>query len=528
MRDGHQRRRAILAGLPGLVCLLGACFDRKAGTDRAPLADAGVAVELRLVQPAHGAVVMRRRPVVRWRAAVASPAWRVDFCADLRCERVLQSVTTADTTAAASADLPTGLVFWRVLDPTRVGVASTMRWFHVPRGVPAGAPPGSGAVVSWAQYDANADGHAEFLDVDGTLRPGDSPEPATELIARIARHGAERVIAAGDVDGDGFPDLAGVVKLPTPDSLTVLVWRGPIEGAAVEPSWRVEILESMPDGGVPGRLDLLPGDFDGDGYGDLAVSSLGFQQRRGQIYVVPGGARAPTAADITALSSPRGSLGQFQALAVADLDGDGDDDLLAAAPNLAGLSAVYRGTARGLDTLPSWSIARTRGNDLLGSAGAIADLTGDGAPDVALAAPNARAQGCVYAFPWRPAAGLLPVDPSAAACGSGALANPTLGYAITLGDFDGDGHADLAALETDTTTDLLWTTPGHREGFYEGGLTPLGRRGSVPFHARRIAAVELDGDGFADLVVETLREDIPDAIQRFRGTPTGLVPWPSR
>lgn len=520
-------RRGVLGVLPCLVCLLGACFDRKPGTDRVPVADAGTAVELRLVQPAHGAVVMRRRPVVRWRASVASPAWRVEFCADIRCERVLQSVSTADTTTAASGDLPTGLVFWRVLDPTRVGVASTMRWFHVPRGAPAGAPPGYGAVLSWAQYDANADGRAEFLDVDGTLRPGDSLEPVTEVIARIARNGAERVIAAGDVDGDGFPDLAGVVKTPTRDNLTVLVWRGPIEGAAVEPSWRIPVLEPMPDGGAPERLDLLGGDVNGDGYGDLVVSSLGFQQQRGQVYVVPGGARAPTAADVVALSSPRGILGQFRALAVADLDGDGYDDLLAAAPGLAGLSAVYRGTARGLDPLPPWSIARTHGNDHLGSAGAIADLTGDGAPDVALSAPRARALGCVYAFPWRPTAGLLPSDPSAAACGAGVRPSPTLGEAIGLGDFDGDGRADLVALETDVTTDRLWTTPGHREGFYEGGLTPLERRGSAPFYARHLTAVELDGDGYADLVVETLREGIPDAILRFRGTPAGLVPWPS-
>lgn len=523
-------RRSVLEILLALVCALsGACFERRPGADRAPRSDAGGSADLRLAQPPHGAVVMRRRPVVRWRASVSSPSWRVDFCADLRCERALHSVTTADTFAAASADLPTGLVFWRVSDPTRVGVASTMRWFHVPHGAPVGAAPGYGAVASTGQYDANGDGRGEFLEADGTLRPGDSPEPPTEVIARIARNGAERVIAAGDVDGDGFPDLAGVVKIPTQDNFTVLVWRGPIRGDAVEPSWRLSIPESLPDGGVSGAFGLLAGDLDGDGYGDLVVSSLGFQQQRGRIYVVPGGPRAPTPEAVGGLSSPRGLAGQFRAHAVADLDGDGYDDLLAAAPGLAGLSAVYRGTARGVDTLPSWSIARVAtGGDALGRAGAIADLTGDGSPDVALSAPTARALGCVYAYPWRPMTRTLPIDPSSAACGSGNLSNPTLGDAVTLGDFDGDGHADLVALETNDGADLLWTTPGNREGLYEGGLTALVRRGSTPLHARVITAVELDGDGYSDLVVETLNGGAPEAIVRFQGTPSGLRPWPSR
>ena len=78
-------RRGVLAVLLGLVCLSGACFERKAGTDRAPRSDAGAVVALRLVQPAHGAVVTRRRPVVRWRAGVSSPGWAVEFCADARC-----------------------------------------------------------------------------------------------------------------------------------------------------------------------------------------------------------------------------------------------------------------------------------------------------------------------------------------------------------------------------------------------------------------------------------------------------------
>jgi len=519
-------RRDVLAGWLGLVCLGPGCFERRPGTDRAPRSDAGAAVDLRLVHPPHGAVVTRRRPVVRWRAGVASPGWAVEFCADARCARVLQRETTAALTAAPSMDLPVGLVFWRVSDPTRVGVASPVRWFRVPPGAPAGAAPGYGSVASTAQIDGDGDGRAELLDADGALRPGDSADAPTAVLGRLDRAGVDPVISAGDFNGDGFVDLAGVTGASDRDGPTLVVWRGPIIGPSVAPPWRVRIVETVPDAGRVHQFELLAGDFNGDGFGDLVLSSYDFQQGRGRIYVVAGGEQRPTQDSVVALESPRGLASRFHALAAADLDGDGADDLLAAAPYVSSVAMVYRGTPAGLDPLPAWTVAR--GEEGLGHSGAIADLTGDGALDVALASPSARAQGCVFAFPWRTEARSLAVSASSVACGAEVRASMSTGELIALGDFNGDGFADLATVERGLNLDRLWTTPGNREGLFEGGLTALDRPGATGLLVRAMTAVELDDDGLTDLLVRVINTGGADSLVRYQGSPSGLRPWPSR
>lgn len=519
-------RRGVLAGWIGLACLGPGCFERRPGTDRAPRSDAGAAVDLRLVQPAHGAVVTRRRPVVRWRAGVSSPGWSVEFCTDARCARVLQRETTAALTAAPSTDLPLGLVFWRVSDPTRMGVASPVRWFRVPPGAPSGAGPGYGSVASTAQLDADGDGRAETLDADGTLRPGDGAEGSTTVVARLDRADVDPVIAAGDVDGDGFPDLAGITGALDPDGPSVVLWRGPVAGDAAAPRWRTPVAEPLPDAGPAHHFELLAGDFNGDGFRDLVLSSLGFQHGRGRIYVIPGGEMGLRSDAVVALDSPRGLGGGFHALAAADLDGDGADDLLASASDISPVAMLYRGTAAGIDSLPSWSVAR--GDDGFGRGGAIADLTGDGALDVALASPSARGQGCVYTFPWRPETRSLAVDASSVACNAAVRSTTFVGAIMALGDFDGDGFADLAAVEQSAELDRLWSTPGNREGLYEGGLTALDRGSATGLRVRAMAAVELDDDGLTDLVVRVAGAGGADPLVRYQGSPSGLHPWPSR
>ena len=329
-------------GILLLVLLLAGCFERRPGSDRAPL-DAGAAVTLRPTQPAHGAVVTRRRPLVRWTASHAARSWSVEFCEDLRCRRVLQRASASEPAAAPPADLPTGLVFWRVSDPTLADVTSPVRWFFVPQGAAQGAPPGPGSVASPAQFDADADGLAETLDPDGTLRHASDGA----VVARLARDGIESIIAAGDVDGDGAPDLAGIDPGTATAGPSLVLWRGPVQGDAVAPSWRLPIA-----GGAPPLL-LTAGDLDGDGLRDLVVSSPSFDDRRGRVFVVRGSERSPPSEPPAVLDSPRGSGGFFYATATGDVDGDGCDELLAAATapgvQAASVALVYRGTPRGLE-----------------------------------------------------------------------------------------------------------------------------------------------------------------------------------
>lgn len=501
------------------AALTPSCFARKPGDDRLSR-DAGAVVDLRLVQPPHGATVTHRRPIVRWRSSVPSSAWSVEFCADLRCERVLQRTSADGLTAAPPDDLPTGLVFWRVSDPTRVGVASTVRWFSVPRGLRSGAPAGSGALLSPTQFDADADGHAELLDSDGNLHRTDA---TASVVGRIPSANLVHVISAGDVDGDGAPDIAAL----DPSRSALVVWRGPIVGDAAVPTWRAQLPEGGPNLS-PSACALTSGDLDGDGIRDLIVSSITFQDTRGQVYIFPGSPRGPSTNNVQTLASPRGLRSAFRAFDAADLDGDGCDDLLAAAPGVssadAGVTNIYRGTPDGLDPLPVWSNAReARDNDGLGTSGAFADVSGDGDLDLVLTAPYARmGAGCVYVFPWRPDTRTIASDPASGSCGEGAQIN-TLGIFVTLGDVNADGHADAVVVADGVERHTLWTARGGPDGLQEGPLIRL-PEGEGPFGIARVSSTDVDLDGYADLIVE----NGAGGVLRLQGSPSGLRSLPQR
>jgi len=213
----------------------------------------------------------------------------------------------------------------------------------------------------------------------------------------------------------------------------------------------------------------------------------------------------------------------FRALAAADLNGDGCDDLLASAAGVtrldSGLTAVYRGTPVGLDTLPVWSNARrAMDNDGLGTAGDLADVDGDGHLDLVLTAPLARHRGCIYTFSWQPEVQTLPADPSSSACGDSTQDTGNLGAFAAAGDFDADGHVDAIMVELAVDRSALWTARGGPDGLDETGVTRISAGGVAP-RVSRLSSGDIDGDGFADVIVERLE----GGTTWLRGSPTGLV-----
>jgi hypothetical protein len=170
-------------------------------------------------------------------------------------------------------------------------------------------------------------------------------------------------------------------------------------------------------------------------------------------------------------------------IAAIDLSGDGIPDL--ATSDQDGSASVVLGLAKGGFGKPS--IYPTRGK--LGDSQAwgitSADLDGDGAPDLA-----------VTIFEWHgdfQAPGQLAILLNK---GDGRFAAPVFypdraSVAVTAGDFDGDGHLDLATADGDGTVRV----------FRGDGAGGLGDATEYPIGGPEVAILtaDLDGDGHLDL-----------------------------
>ena len=145
--------------------------------------------------------------------------------------------------------------------------------------------------------DVNGDGFSDVLvtapGVDGKLgelylfygsAKGLHAQP--DLVIEGAKRGLEffgqGACPAGDVDGDGFDDIA-VHGRDDKGRGQVLVYRGSAQGLEREPQWLI------PGPGMADRFGwwIAPaGDLDGDGLADLAISAE--SQGNGAVYVVYG------------------------------------------------------------------------------------------------------------------------------------------------------------------------------------------------------------------------------------------------
>jgi len=241
----------------------------------------------------------------------------------------------------------------------------------------------------------------------------------------------------------------------------------------------------------------------------------------------------------------------FQVAGAGDTDGDGYADLLVGAPfydsNIGGGGRVflYRGSASGPSSTPSWSYTGDISNGELGFAVAAAgDLNGDGYGDVAVGAPQyggAHNVGRVLVF-FGSSAG-LPAVPSAVIDGDQGGAG--FGAALAgAGDVNGDGYDDLLVGQPyyqKTAINGIRYASG-RAFLYLGGpaglsatpaaiLEPETFGGNFGFSVAGTG--DLDGDGLADIIVGNPMFDIvapgsdnQGRVYVYRGSSNGVDTTP--
>jgi FG-GAP-like repeat/FG-GAP repeat len=344
----------------------------------------------RPLAPLSTSRVTSRRPRLRWVLPRGIPDATVDLCLDRACTRpAAPSAFVIGSSYAPDADLPVGTVFWRLHPSTRLSVTSPTWQFTV------GAR--SAAVdSSWGTtLDVNGDGFADVV-VGEPGGPGAAhvylgsatglgATPATTLLgftvgAPFAGFGSS-VASAGDVNGDGFADLAVVTNADI--LVAVYVYPGGPAGIDSTP-----ITTLFPPNECAQTLSMASaGDVNGDGYADIIAAAC---DRADCAWVYLGTSHGIDPKPAATVTAPEGG---FTAMASAgDVNGDGYGDVAVEESTSQGtLVAIYLGSGDGLVTTPATSVTDPDSmNDgfaqALASAG---DVNSDGYADLVAGAPFA-------------------------------------------------------------------------------------------------------------------------------------------
>ncbi|NQV24203.1 MAG: FG-GAP repeat protein [Rhodopirellula sp.] len=310
--------------------------------------------------------------------------------------------------------------------------------------------------------------HILFMNADGTVKSSTkiadgSGGLAADTLADDDRFGAG-VAVAGDLNGDGVPDLAVTAQIGATGVIHFLLLNA--DGSVLSATINSDVPTSGSVAGI--------GDLNGDGVPDIAVGDTkdgtgGFQS--GAVHILFLNSDGTTLSTTKIASGVGGgpTLGGNKdyfgtsVAAVGDLDGDGITDLAVGARgtpigaeddgSLYILLMNSDGTARESVQITNGTNggpALADGDAFGTSVAAVGDLDGDGLPDLVVGSNDAAG---VYN---RGAAHVLLMNSDGTARSTSKLASGTnggpslmnadlFGASITsLGDLDGDGVTDLA------------------------------------------------------------------------------------
>ncbi|HEY2589711.1 MAG TPA: VCBS repeat-containing protein [Tepidisphaeraceae bacterium] len=298
---------------------------------------------------------------------------------------------------------------------------------------------------------------------------------------------APRLIATGDLTGDGLPDI--VAPIPADNVVIALLNNG--DGTFTTHRSSVPFQ-------TPRAVAIA--DFNGDGHADLAVSGTDANgDNVVAIYLGNG--------DGTFNTNPKRYFIASAGLAIAadDVNGDGSPDLVVTTGRR--LTVLINNGDGTLQKPVYYNVGGDNSISDQPSSVALADFNHDGLPDIVTCLQISGSVSILLNNPADPGTFLPPV----------LYKVPGNPLAVTTGDFNGDGNIDLAVVGSGFQIRGINVLLGNGNGTFGPAVTYPG-----PYFADSIAAGTFTNSGHEDLIVGSFQ----GPLEYFAGNGDGTFATP--
>jgi hypothetical protein len=444
----------------------------------------------RPVAPLSTATTATRTPTLRWVLPTGTDGAEIELCADRACATSLAKIQATGSSMRLASPLAARVVFWRLrgVHAGVVGTRTSATWelFTSARDAHdaawGSAPDFDGdGIADWALGAFAANDDAGKVEVFTGKHGAIASSPTVVLDGDAGSEFGGVFASIGDIDGDGFPELA------VSSQLALSIYAGGPGGIGAKP---VAVLSDAP-------VEALgsAGDVDGDGYGDFYSAQVGSSE----VVIHYGGPKGTNRS--TAFPSPIASDVTYATS--GDLDGDGRPDLCMGFVETSHVAPRVVRVRVAMGRGASIDVPAEAAPAFLAHVGCGGDVDGDGFADLVVSYVGTSDQSdLVDVFRGGPNGFASAAVQTKFPMEYGMDATEK-GPPITFGDFDGDGCDDLVA---GLVGRRLQIVPGSASGLdlSQMRLLALPNTPQDPYAIVLAPSVanggDIDGDGVVDLV----------------------------